>query len=219
MFSISYLIATPNQSNWGRFIYIGNFEHFYFCYFIYRYYPGSYYDYTDSIFICKFSKNSCSLEEKYLLSVTVHKDTSSYGHWIHLTNTTNFSVEEYLRDNHVWYDFPSKDLEEFTPFFEKGNLFLKKLTKGLIISKEEKNLVCLRMVLDNTRGYNIEMLNESQYFFDETARVVEYYKDDQYNFFIISIGHGCCINSNYFQYIIPIPISDITKVVEELEKE
>lgn len=214
---ISNLFSTPDQSNWGRFIFIGDNENNYFCYFISRNYPGIYFDYTDSIFICKYSSNSGLLEEKHLLSVTIHKDTSSYNHWVHITNTSNFNAEQYLKEYKVWFKFPSTELNDCQFTFEEGNLFLKKLSKSYVISKKERNIECLKKIVDNTRWYNIEMLKEYFYFFDEKAKVVEYYKNDQYYFFIISIGTDN-IDSNYFQYIVPIPASDITRAKEELDK-
>lgn len=212
------VFTTPNQSNWGRFIFIGSNNESYFCYFVLRNYHGTYYHYTDSVFVCKFASNSGTLEEKKLLSVTIHKDTTTFGHWGHFTNSLGFSTEKYLAENGIWYQFPSTELRDFTFLFEEGAMFLKKQLKVFNISEKDKNLDNLKIVIDNAQWYNIEMLREYKYFFDEKAKVVEYYKNDRYYFFIISIGDGCCTDSNYFQYIIPIPVSNILLAIQKLEE-
>jgi len=212
------VFTTPDQSNWGRFIYIGSNNENYFCYFILRNYPGTYHDYIDSVFVCKFASNSGILEEKKLLSVTIHRDTTTFGHWRHVTNSIGFPTEKYLAENGIWYQFPSTELRDFTFLFEDGDMFLKKQLEVCKISEKDKNLDYLKMVIDNARWYNIEMLREYHHFFDEKAKVVEYYKNDRYYFFIISIGDGCCIDSNYFQYIVPIPVSNITLAIHKFEE-
>jgi hypothetical protein len=213
----NYIFPTPDQSNWGRFIYIGNNEENYFAYFILRIYPGTYYDYTDSVFVCKFASSSGTLEEKKLISVTIHKDTTTFAHWSHVTNTTGFPTEKYLAENGIWYQFPSTELRDFTFLFEDGDMFLKKQLEVCKISEKDKNLDYLKMVVDNTRWYNIEMFKHYNEFFNEQATVVEYYKNDGYYFFIVCIGSSF-IDSNYFQYILPIPVDIVNKALGKIEK-
>lgn len=214
---ISNLFSTPNQSNWGRFIYIGDNEQNYFCHFILRTYPGTYYDFTDSVFICRLSSKTGKMEEKQLLSVTVHKDTTTYNHWSHITNTTGFPVEKYLKENEVWYKFSSTDLKDYTFVFKDGNLLLEKYPKSYTISGMERNIDCVKKVVDNSRWYNIEMFKHYNEFFNKQAKVVEYYKNDRYYFFVVCIGSGY-IDSNYFQYILPLPVDIVNKAVGEIEK-
>lgn len=92
------------------------------------------------------------------------------GHWRHIINNIGFPTEKYLAENGIWYQFPSTELRYFTFLFEDGDMFLKKQLEVCKISEKDKNLDYLKMVIDNTHWYNIEMFKHYNEFFTLTNK-------------------------------------------------
>ncbi len=147
----------------------------------------------------------------------VCRDTSEKGQWDTLATMTNFSAEKYLDKHHVSYEFSSSDLDRFGFFFRNGNLFLGNNSKNIVISDLENNLHYLKILLDTTRWYNTQMLRNHHFFLDKKAKIVEYFRGNDFYFFVIRTGSSA-IDINYYQFVVPINASRIRTAVEYLER-
>jgi hypothetical protein len=210
-------IATPNPADWGRLVYIGHNDSSYFCFFIQRTYPGIYYKYTDSVFICRFSILRPVLQEKYLLNTSIYIDSAASGHWDTLTTGFDFSVNMYLLRNHISFEFPSLRLDSFDFIFRQRNLILTRGEKDVILSSLSENFDRLRSVLDTSRWNGFDVPKGDPSFLDRTGKIVEYFQCSSITFFIVRVGAGTR-DTNFFQYIVPVPSSLVRSAVETLER-
>lgn len=213
-------LCTPAQSDWGRLVFIGHNDSSYFCFFTHRTYPGNDYNFTDSVFVCRFSDSLPVRMEKHLLSVSeykVHGDIPGPGNWDTLTATFPFALAAFLRQNGVSFEFPSVDLDNFCPAFDEGNIVLQKGKRAITISRNTDNLTRLRPLLNMSRWNNVEMAKHFSSFVGQTGKIVEYFRDNSTYFFVVSLGSNA-IDMNYFQYVVPVPLSRVWSVVRSLEQ-
>ncbi|MCL4511187.1 MAG: hypothetical protein M1470_08980 [Bacteroidetes bacterium] len=209
-------LASPSQSDWGRLVFIGHNDSSYYCFFTHRTYPGSYYNFTDSVFVCRFSVSHPAIQEMHLLTVSVYKDTSGTGHWDTVMTSAGFSLEKYLQRNHISFEFPSVDLHNFRLGFAEGNMVLGNGQRVLTVYSVTENLACLRPLLDMSRWNNVEMVKDFSSFVERTGKIVEYFRDNSTYFFVVRLGSSAT-DMNYFQYVVPVPSSRVWSAVNTLE--
>jgi hypothetical protein len=217
---VGQALCTPDQADWDRLVYIGHNDSGYFCFFIHRTYPGNDFSFNDSVFVCRFSYSQPVMRENYLYSVSeyrVHGDIPGPGNWDTLTTTFPFSLNDYLKQNGVSFEFPSVDLDHVGLTFDKGNIVLQNARQAVTISSRPDNLSYLRTLLSMGRRNNVEMLEDFSSVLDHTGRIVEYFRDNSMYFFVVRIGSNY-IDVNYYQYIVPVPSSRVWSALKTLEQ-
>jgi hypothetical protein len=184
--------GTPGKATWTRVIFLGANETHYCTEFIEREQPGSYYDYTDRTYLCKYALKDNALVEKHLLRVTVYRDTTTFGNWRHRdTLRTPLNVEKYLVENDIPYVFPSDQLEDCKLILNWRGLFLKigwKTTR--LVSSTDFEKIAPGMTMDSL-GYG-------------HPKVINYYKAFSHYFFLIQYGEAN-YDGSFEQAIIPVP--------------
>jgi len=73
--------ATPGKTAWTQVIFIGANETHYCTYLIVRDQPGSYYTYTDRVYLCRYDLKDNVLVDQQLVRETVYRDTTTNGDW------------------------------------------------------------------------------------------------------------------------------------------
>lgn len=214
----SVSLASPSQADWARLIFMGHNESSFFCLMVQRTYPGSYYDWVDSLFLCKYSLREPVLEEKHLLGTTryFYVDTTAVWHWDTSRTIAKFPVQEYLLKHRVSFEFASTHLDRFSLGFAGRDLTIGTAKKRAVISEADRNLGYLKLLLDLSKWNNIQMLNDSTVF-HASGKVVEYFESSDFYFFVIRTGFSY-METNYFRYVIPVPASRIRGAVKMLDK-
>lgn len=197
--------ATPSKAKWVRKIFIGFDNDSYYCLSIEWDQPGSYYEYTDYVYFCKHNNDGTLVERTLLRKIynkrELNEDLSE--EWIVEEKIKSpINLERYLIENNIYYMFPSDCLNKFKISFSKKGMFLEYGDrKELLLSKRDLE----------------KWIQDYKYLIDE-IRVVEYYKSEQYFYFIIQYGSRV-YDANFIQDIIVVNSSKVEEVVESLEKE
>lgn len=201
--------STPERANWRRIIFIGHNETFYYYYQLERIQPGSYYNYTEKLYLIKQFIETDSIVEIINLRETIFQsdpmDTSSSIQYAKTEKIINpINSEKYLISENVNYQFHSMKYNygkaEKLILNENGLFYKKKTTPFLIISNhifEEK-------------------INEYRRLFDHESskpRLMAYYRDSTNSFFIIEQGTDC-YDTNMIQTIYCIKTDKIEELIK-----
>lgn len=198
-----FLAGTPYSAVWNRVIFWGSNSTHYYYYLIERIQSGSYYSYTDSIYLCEKPK-SCHLKEKKILLKKIHYfDKDTLGNWDFRTDTMrSINVDDYLAKKNAFYSFQHfYDLQ-----MQKDGIYM-------IYEKSRKRVLDLNE-LKKCVNWEIfwELLNEKNQ--GGFPRIINIYADnailkkmnknhEEYCYLLVQYGAGT-YDSNFFQSIIPI---------------
>jgi len=192
-------VTTPNPSKWEREIFIGADETHYYTYLIKRTLPGSYYTYTDSVFLKKILIQYNRVIEKRVIRVIKHIDETAYGDWKHYEQFSDiFNVDEYLVGEKVYYSIPYNSL-----FFDY-NLSIR--NNELSINKENHVVLMDSLTLKEHLKLDWDEIGRKKNY---VIRISSCFKEGKKYYFIVQYGYGG--DMDYYQGII---IMDVEAVYE-----
>lgn len=196
--------ATPTKAIWKREIFIGYNNDSYFSYLIERNQPGSYYGFSDYVFLCKYTiKEEEVIVEKILIRKTVHSDTTCEGTWAHIEEIKEPpNVENYLIQNHLFWVFPSDYLDAYKLILHKDGLFVER-------NKKKELLMDSNNLEKYAKRYK-EMV-------DGNSKVVSYHRGAKYFYFVIQYGSEC-YDSDFYQSIVVVNSSDVMRAQMRLHE-
>lgn len=178
---IGQVQATPNQALWERMIFIGYGEDHYYFYRIRREQPGSYYEYTDYVWLCKRPFDRQKPEERLALREVRNFAPKAEPPWKQedtLLDPPN--PAEYLIEEKVRHAFPASEF---------GRGFEALVTSEGLMLRSDSEAACLLPYKDFADGLNTEVFKG---FIEERGEVpvVARYESKEYQFFVIQYGPG-----------------------------
>lgn len=192
-------VTTPSPSKWEREIFIGANETHYYTYLIKRTLPGSYYTYTDSVFLKKNLIQYNRVIEKRVLRVIKHIDETTYGDWKQYEQFSDFfSVDEYLVGEKVYYSIPYNSL-----FFDY-NLSVR--NNELSINKENHVVLMDSLTLKEHLKLDWDEIGRKKNY---AIRISSCFKEGKNYYFIVQYGRGG--DSDYYQGIIMMDVEAVHK--------
>lgn len=143
------LMVTPSATTWTRESFLGVNKTAYFTRLTVRDYPGSYYRYTDSVFLCRYRLDTGELTERLLLRKTQYRDTTTHGNWTSTEMVESpLNAQKYLSGAGVECVFPMEATlaRRFVPL--KEGVFLQEKGHRVLVHGAER----LRQKLGELRG-------------------------------------------------------------------
>ena len=126
--------ASPTESIVIREIFIGSNDAHYYYYLIKTHNPGSYYNSSDSVFLCKNEIASGQMKMQLLLRTVVFESDPVDNNWTRThTMFCDISVEVFLMNERVYYSFQSDLQVDYVFGFYEGALYLGKDNKRALL--------------------------------------------------------------------------------------
>ena len=191
--------ATPGKATWTRVIFVGANATHYCTYLIVRDQPGSYYEYTDRVYLCQYALKDNGLVDKQLVRETVYRDTTTNGDWRKQDKLPDpVNAERYLIENKMYFLFPSDDLDDYKPSINWRGIFLTKDRKARLLLSGES-------ITQMAPGFTMELEGYGH------SKILNYYRGSGYYFFHIQYGEAA-YDGPFDQAIILVPKAAIEKV-------
>lgn len=190
-------VTTPTPSKWERVIFIGANKTHYYTYLIKRTLPGSYYTYTDSVFLKKILIEKNQVIERKVIRVIKHIDETTYGNWKHYEQISDvFNVEEYLVEEKVYYSIPS-DYLFFAYNLSIGN-------NELSISKENRVVLLDSLTLQQHLKLKWDEIGRKDNY---VIRISSCFREGTMHYIIVQYGFRG--DMDYYQDIIMLDVETV----------
>lgn len=166
---------------------LGVNQNYYFCYVSQKSQPGSHYVFYDSTMVCKYEIETGKKTASILLRVveySCHPDFLVWEHHNEFINDT-LNLHQYLIENDALNLYPSA-------FFYESTIHAGE--NGIVVTLKNGDQKTLLTVP--------EMENLSKSGCLQDMRYIECYESEAYLFLLIREGDFCCIDGDYFQYIL-----------------
>lgn len=201
----SPVVATPSPATWRREILLGTSDASYFTYLMERDYPPTYYAYTDSLFLLRYSLATGELEEKRLLRKTRHVDEAADGRWKAVEEAVApFSTDAYLLRERMEPAFPA---DGHPAERSRGGHDLEVTPRGIFLSDGRK-----RAVLMDEEALRRRFGESGP---DEPV-IVERFEERGRLFLVVRSGKACS-DMDLWQIVCKIDDASVKKAAESLE--